>query len=177
MALTALLLAGACGDDGAAGPPSPVDTVPAFHEEAAAVYAAVIRHVHEQEAGDAARIFVRSRVGGERGDEEAVTIPLGMQVELVDRLADVAPLDFVDNPEEVIEDDDAETGELRHHGVLLRLGHIDWVGDDRARVHVALYRTRDRAHEATYEAVRAGDEWVVAATDEPDGADGGATGA
>ena len=118
---------------------------------------AVLRAVVEVEAGPAQEaidwvLFVES------GDDDE-TIELEEQIEIVNALADVVDVRFVDESDEAI-DDASEVRAVIDGGLLVRLGNIADSGSS-VDVYVESYRSDDDRHAVEMTASRQGGDWVA----------------
>jgi hypothetical protein len=169
-ALLTLLVAGACGsvddDEDLGGSPLRPREPVELHEDAAEIYAAVIRAVVTDDDGDRGRVFVRSSIGGAHDEEGATVLPLRVQARIVELLEKLPPVEFVDVPDRVIGDDD----EVRAGGMIIRLGDIE-EGRDEVRVPVAWYADAEEGPEIHHVVRRVDGAWEAVSTREARPAD------
>lgn len=119
----------------------------------AKIYADVIRRLYLVDGFSSPkfdRIFVRSWVGSNMtnpGSPEHRSIDLEVQRLVEARLADLPPIEFVDDFESVV--DPGFGSVVRDNGVLVRLGEIKPV---RSKVHISadLYHSGTGAHARVY---------------------------
>jgi hypothetical protein len=169
--LAAALVAG-CGEGQQSGqePFGPGDLTPAERE--AFVYAAVIRHMTAEEGQSSGFpvIYVLDRAVEGASDVEGDTgartpISSEVQIRVQEELAQLPPIRFVPDPDEVIGSPE-EGSQVRNGGILLTLGPIP-EGDDRLEVEASSYIANLAATWQTWVLERYGLRWQVTGTTGP----------
>lgn len=132
----------------------------------AEIYAAVIRRLYlvDSSFGDSpsfSKIFVRSWVGMDKQDESEPGRSFGAETteRIRQELSDLPPLEFVDDPQDVI-GSDARGSVVRDNGVLVRLGEIVRAGE-KVEVSAGLYHSNLGASGLTYVLAHRPTGWEV----------------
>ena len=142
----ALVATSACGDD---------DETPDSSSRDSEVYTAILDNVAADQPveDEETPIVYVAPLGNEK------PIPLDVQVSVVDAIADLAVVRFVDEAEQAI-DQDGEGEPVLDDAVLVSLGSVP---PDGSSVHVPgeLYRTAADSSAVEYEVSQTADGWVV----------------